>query len=341
MPSLVTAANNHLIGIAKQTNGSTPATNATYSVPVYSSELDGRFDLNTVEVTDAESFAGDSYKTPSYWEGTIEIPAFAAPLGAFLQGPWPTDTISGAGPTYTHTFSGLGTNQSWYSLFHEWPNAGAKERRFSGGLARSMTFSGDASGGPLRIGYAAMGSTYEDLAYTPGTTAALSDGWFQLQMTGATIEGDFDTPNVNPSSALTNIRDYSITVERGVTVEPTADSATVQNLGQGRATASGTLTMLYNSWDVYGATHFGAVAGTSQSSTIVYGALAFNFKHTVQAAWTFELYIPKVMFRVQPVTPNPDGSALTQTIDLVIAKPAAGSAVQPILVNAVATAYSA
>lgn len=339
MASVVTAANNHLVAIAKQTNGVTPAVNATYSLPVYAAELDGRFDLARVEVTDAESVQGDPYKQPSYWQGAgIEFPAFAAPLGAFLQSLWPTDTLTGVGP-FTHTFSGLGGAQSWYTLFHEWPTAAAKERRFSGGLGSSMTFSGNAEGGPLRIGYEAMGTTYEDLAYTGGAISALSDGWFQLQLAGATIEGDFDTPNVNPSTALTNIRNYSVTVTRNLTVEPTADSATVALLGQGRVEATGTLEMLYNSWDAYNATHFGSIAGTSQSATIVYGALDFNYKHTIQAGWTFELYIPRVFFSIQPVVPNPDGSALTQTITLEIAKPTTGSLVQPILVNAVTPAY--
>lgn len=339
MAQLVVAANSHLVGIAKQTNGTTPATNATYSVPVYASELDGRFEYGRVEVTDAASVQGDPFKQPSYWQGSgIEFPAFAAPFGAFLQSLWPTDTITGAGP-YTHTFSGLGATQSWYSLFHEWPAAGAVERRFSGGLANSITFAGDASGGPLRVTYGAMGTTYENLSYTPGTTALLSDGWFQLQLSGATIELDYDTPNANPASAATWIRSYEITVTRELTVEPTADAATVSNLGQGRAMATGTLEMLYNSWDAYNATHFGAVAGTSQSATIVYGALDFNYKHTVNAGWTFELYIPKVVFRMEPVVPNPDGSALTQTITLEVANPSSGSLVQPILVNAVTPAY--
>lgn len=339
MAQLVVSANNHLVGIAKQTNGTTPATNATYSLPVYASELDGTFELNRVEVTDAASLQGDPYKGPSSWAGNgISFPAFAAQMGAFLQSLWPTDTITGAGP-YTHTFSGLGSTQSWVSLFHEWPSAAATERRFSGGLGSYMSFAGDAAGGPLRLSYNAVGTTYENLSYTPGTTAALADGWFQLQLASSSIEFDYDTPNANPTVAMTWVRSYEVTVARDVTPEPTADAGSVSNLGQGRVVCGGTLEMLYNSWDAYNATHFGAVAGTSQSTTIVYGALDFNYKHTVQAGWTFELYIPRVMFHVGPVVPNPDGSALVQPVTLEIATPTTGSPVQPILVNGVTPAY--
>jgi tail tube protein len=338
---LVTPNNNFLLGIAKQTNEATAATNATYSVPVYAAELDGRYDLNRVEVTDAESQQGDPYKTPSYWQGSgIEFPAFAAPLGAFLQSIWPTDTVTGAGP-WTHTFSGLGSTPSWYSLFREFPGAGAKEQRFSKGLGSSIAFAGDGSGGPLRVTYGAMGQTYADLAYTPGTTSALADGWFALQLASASIEADFDTPDVNPSTPITNVRSYQIQVERNLTAEPTADGIAVSNLSIGRVVCSGSLEFLYSSWDAYNATHFGAVAGTSQSATIVYGALALNFKHTVQAGWTFELYVPKVMFRVNPVVPGTDGGPLTQSVALEIAKPASGSPVQPVLVNAVTASYAA
>lgn len=335
---VVAAANNYLLGLAKQTNEATAATNATYSVPVYSADIGPRYDLNRVEVTDASSLQGDPYKGPTYWQGTVEFPAFAAQMGAPLQSMWPTDTITGAGP-YTHTYSGLGSTQSWYSLFSEWPGAGAFEQRFSKGLASSIGFTGDGSGGPLRLSWGLFGQTPEVLSYTPGTTAALSDGWFALQLASANIEADFDTPDVNPTSAITNVRSYSISVERGVTPEPTADGIAISNLSQGKVACSGSLEMLYSSWDAYRASYFGSVGGSAVSATIVYGALDLNFKHTVQAGWTFELYVPKVQFMVPPPVPNPDGSALVHSVTLNIATPASGSQVQPILVNGVTPSY--
>lgn len=335
---VVTPANNYLLGIHKQTNESTVGTVADYTLPVYSADVGPRYDLRRVEVTDAASIEGDPYKAPSYWTATTEFPAFAASLGVFLQSLWPTDTTTGAGP-YTHTFSALGGTQSWIALYTDWPGAGPEEFTFGKGLGTGITFTATADGGPLRVGYTAMGQTHVDENHTVSNDDDLTDGYFSLQLASTTIELDFDTPNSNPSGAVTNIRDVSISVTRNATPEPTADATTVSNIGLGKVSTGGTMTMLYSSWDAYQASYFGAVGGTSLSNTIVYGALDLNFKHSVQATWTFELYVPKVQFLVAPPQPDPSGSALVQNVTLNMAAPSSGSRVQPILVNAVSASY--
>jgi hypothetical protein len=336
---VVTNANAYSFGIHKQTNEATVGTVADYSLPVFDSNLSPQYDLRRVDVTDASSIEGDPYKGPTSWAGTVTVPGMPASLGTILQGLWPTDTATGTAPSKIHTFSGLGGTQSWMALYEDFTNA-SKPMTYAKGLCSSLTFTADAGGGPLKVAAAYVGQTPSQAAFTvttPETIAA--QNYFMLQMAGATVEVDNDTPDVNPTTAITNVQDVSITVSRNVEPSPTVDSVTVANLHQGKVTTAGTLTFLYSTWQEYLATYFGSVSGTAVSATIVYGALDLTFKHTTVATSIFELYVPKVQFNVPRPSPNPDGSALTQSVTLNMAAPASGDRVQPILTNNVTPAY--
>lgn len=334
---VVTAANSYLLSIHKQSNEATVGTVGDYSVPVYSATVGPVADVRRIAVTDGSSIEGDPYKGPSSWNAQAEFPAFAAPLGTFVQSLWPTDTKTGAGPTYNHAFSGLGGTQSWVALYSEWVNASNYEQTFGKGLCTGMTFSADAEGGPLKIGYSAIGQTVTKQANTVTTANTLTDGYYTL--VGGSVKADFDTANtLPPGTTITNVKDVSVTVNRGVTPEPTADAATVTNLGQGLVTTNFTMTLLYDTFDAYAASYFGAVAGTSLSATLVKGALELNFVHSV-AAWTFQLQIGSAVFFVGVPTPDPSGSALTLAVTGYATTPTSGSHVIPTIVNAVSAAY--
>lgn len=334
---IVTSANAYQFGIHKQTNESTVGTVADYALPVFSSDIAPKYDLRRVEVTDASSIEGDPYKSPSWWEGTVEVPALGASLGPILQAIWATDTKTGAGP-YVHTFSGLGGTQSWIAFYDDFTNA-SKMMTYGKGIASAITFTANSDGGPLRVSLTALGEAPTQTAYTVTTTDTLVNGYFGLQLASATIEVDNDTPDVNPSTPITNVKDFTITVSRGVSAEPTADGIAVANLAQGKVTTTGSMTFLYNTWQEWLASYFGAVAGTTPSATIVYGALDLTFKHSVQAGWGFELYCPKVQFKIPSRQPDPSGGPLSLPVELNFAQPASGDRVQPILTNAVSTAF--
>ena len=344
---VVSPANAYLFGIAKQTNEATEATTATYAIPVFASDIGPRYDLRRVEVTDAAAIEGDPYKSPSWWQAdAIEVPAFDDSLGTILVSMWPTDTATGTAPTRQHAFSGLGSvAQPWMTLFSFWSDSAINyEQSFGKGLATSIGFAINSEGGPLRVTLAAMGQTVTGAATTafPATvTDLLTAGWFGMQLASATIQLDIDTPDVDPSVTVTNVKDFQLTVGRSATAEPTASGTTVTNISQGKVQNTGSMTVLWDSvaLDTYRATYFGSAAGTSLSSTIVTGALDLNFKHSVSSNSTFKLYIPKVQFQAAPATPNPDGSALTQSITLNVFKPASGDHVVPTLVNNVTPAY--
>jgi hypothetical protein len=335
--SIATASNNYILGVHKQTNESTVGTVASYGVPVYSADVGPRKEARRIEVTDAASWEGDIYYGPSSWSAQAEFPAFADSLGRFLQLLWPTDTTTGAGP-YTHTFSGLGGTQSWCALYARW-GAGSKKHTFGKGQATGISFAVDQDGGPLRVGFSATGQTVTDESSTVTTTNALTDGHLTLQASGASFYFDPDTPNSAPGSSAESFTSFNLQIDRAITPQPTVDSPTVSILGQGKGSTTLSMSMLYSSWDVFNASYFGAVAGTSLSSTKVQGAAKLTFKHTVQAGWNLSLYLPAVTFMVEPPQPNPSGDALQFTVNGYVEKPSSGDHVQPVLINAVSGSY--
>lgn len=337
---VVQASNAYLGGIAIQSNEATVPTAANYSFPVFSANIGPRFDLRRVAVTNAASIIGDPYKSPTHWAGTVALPAFDDSLGTFLKCFYPTDTPSGTAPNRVHAFSGLGGVQSWVALYAEWLGSLAFEQTFGKGLISSLRFVVTEEGGPLRLEADFVGQEPAVANWTVTTADLISAGWFGMQLSSATIELDFDSPNSNPSSAVTNVQSVTIAINRPVTPVPTATGVTVANLSQGPVDFSGSqMQVLKTSWDSFRGTYYGTVGGSAVSPNILYGALELNFKHFVSATSLFSLYIPKVAFITADPEPNPDGSPLTETITLEIAAPTSGDHIVPTLTNNVTPAY--
>jgi len=329
---VVLSASNWEVGIAKQTNETTIPTVAAYAGPIFGGTPLPVRSTDTIEVTDAASIQGDAYNKPDeHWEADVTMPAWADALGAYLVGLWPTDTATGTTPK-THTFSGLGNQGPWVAMYSN--SLGNLQETFEAGLLSRIGFSFDENGGPLRIQVGAVGKKPTVAAYTKTVTNSLANGYFTA--VGATLkyEEDSATP-----VAKTNIQSASVNVERGVTAVATADATSVTNLALGRVTPGISLSLLWTDWDAYRATFYGAVGGSTPSTTIVSGSVELNFVHTVDATWTFKLTIPKVALLAEKPSPDPGGNPAIVTINGAILKPASGDHVQPVLVNGVTTTY--
>lgn len=336
---LAPPSNNYLFGIAKQVDESTLGTVADYSVPVYSSNVGPTADDRVVQVTDASAVQGDHSRGPVSWQGTVEVPCYGTTTGRVLQAVFPTDTITGAGP-YTHTYSGLGNTPPWMSFFTQWPGAGNERQRFGKGIVNEFSIVASADETPARFRFGGTGQTYDNaIAWTATVAETLADGYFTLQATGADIKADFDSPNASPSVPITNVQQVELNVEIPVAGVPTADGITVRQLSRGLIAPGGSATLIWNDWDAYHASWYGAVAGTSASNVNVYGALLLTFKHTVQSGWLLTVYVPKVRFAATQPEPDPSAGVLTLPVTLEIDKPTSGSHIQPVLVNGRSTAY--
>jgi hypothetical protein len=330
---VVTSASNWEVGIHKQTNEATVGTVADYAGPVFSGTPSAVRSTDVVNVTDAASIQGDAYYKPDeHWEADVVIPAWADALGIYLVSLWPTDTKTGAGPTYTHTFSGLGNQGPFVAMYS---NALANlSETFEAGLGSSVGFSFDQEGGPLKLNYKAVGKKPTVAAYTKTVTNTLADGYFTA--VGGTLK--FEEDNATPV-AHTNIQACTLTVDRGVTPGVTADATSVALLALGKVVPAITLSMYWEDFQAYRASYYGAVAGSAPSTTMVAGSVELNFVHSVQGTWTFKLTVPKVALFADKPAPDPAGNPAIVSVNGLILKPASGDHVAPVIVNAVATAY--
>lgn len=321
------------VGIAKQVDEATVGSVATYSMPVFSGRPRPVQSTQKVEVTDAASIVGDDFKSPDeHWEADITVPAFAAPLGRLLQSLWPTDVVTGAGP-WTHTFAGLGATAPWIAMYDDFTNA-TKKATYGKGQCSGITFTCTEAGGPLQVGFRAVGELPSDTTYTVTTPATLADGYFQA--VGAVMQFDEDT---STAVTHTNIQQLSVNVDKPVNPLASVNGTSVSNLGITRLTPSLTMSLYWENWDAYKNTFFGTIAGTTPVATFQSGKVIFNFVHTVTGTWAFSLTMDKVWLTVTPPDPDAAGNPLILTIDGKIQKPAAGDHVKPVLINAVTPAY--
>lgn len=332
MPT-TTPSNNFIWGLAKQTAEGTPNTTEQYGLPVYSGRSMPVQTTARVEVTDNTSLIGDPYKQgDEHWEADVVFPGFAAPLPKVLVGLYPTDTVTGSGP-FTHTMSGLGAAPPWFTTFNTDLLGGSVEETFEAGIMSEFSISGDGTGGPVRVGAKYVGKRPTIASYTNATAEALATGYFTFSGAVLQYEVDAGTPVTE-----TNIQSLSLVISRPVTPVATADSVSVGYLALGKVEPSLTMTLLMDDHEAYRATFFGAVGGSTPSSTLVKGSVKFNVVHSVQAGWSGSFTMDSVILAATPPQPDPAASPLAVTVNGMVTKPASGDHVKPVIINAVAAA---
>jgi len=330
MPT-TTPSNQFIWGLSKQTAEGTPNTTEQYGLPVYSGRSMPVQSSQRVEVTDSTSIVGDPYKQgDEHWEADVVVPAFGGPLPKILFGLWPTDTITGANP-YTHTLSTLGAAPPWFTTFNTDLLGGAVEETFEAGIMSEFSISGDGTGGPAKVGAKYVGKRPTIASYTNATPQVIStDGYYTFSGAVLQYEVDSGTPVTE-----TNIQSLTLTVTRPVTPIATADSVSVSYLALGKVEANVQMTLLMDDHEAYRATFYGAVAGSTPSSTIVAGSVKFNLVHSITGGHSASFTMDKVWLQAEPPQPDPAASPLTVTINGAVEKPASGDHVKPVVINGI------
>jgi hypothetical protein len=328
-----TPSNQFIWGLSKQTNESTVATTEQYGMPVFSGRSIPVQSATRVEVTDSTSIVGDPYKQgDEHWEADVVVPAFGAALPKILVGLWPVDTVSGAGP-WTHTLSTLGAAPPWFTTYNTDLLGGAVEETFEAGILSEFSISGDGTGGPARVGAKYVGKRPTIATYTNATPQVIAtDGYYTFSGAVLQYEVDSSTPVTE-----TNIQSLSLVVSRPVTAIATADSVSVGYLALGKVEANVSMTLLMDDHEAYRSTFYGAVAGSTPSSTIVAGSVKFNLVHSITGGHSASFTMDKVWLQAEPPQPDPAAGPLTVTINGMVEKPASGDHVKPVVINQIVT----
>ena len=137
-------------------------------------------------------------------------------------------------------------------------------------------------------------------------------------MSGAVLQYEVDS---STPVTETNIQSISLVVTRPVTAIATADSTSVNYLALGKIDATVTMTLLMDDYEAYRATFYGAVGGSTPSSTLVAGSVKINLVHSITGTHNASFTMDKVWLQADPPQPDPAASPLTQTINGLIMDP--------------------
>lgn len=334
---LTSPSNNYIVGIAKQTNEATVNSVEEYGAPVFSGTPLPMEGVDRIAVTDAAAIDGDPFKLgDQHWEAqNLVFPAFGLHLGRLLFSLWPTDTLTGSSPNFSHAFSALGGATTWQTMMHTDILGGAVEWTYEAGQCAGMSFSADETGGPLRVGYQIVGKRPTVANYTNATPQSTSiDGYYTVK--GAVLK--YEADSATPATEL-NVQSFSVAVTRPVTPLATADGQSVAYLGIGKVSFDVTLGLLKDDHEMVRGAFFGSVGGSTPSLTIPTGSVEINCVHTVNAGHSFKLAIDKVALFETPPEPDPAASPLLAAVTGHVFKPASGDHVKPTLINGRASAY--
>jgi len=332
------ASNNFLVGLAKQTNESTVPTVSAYTTPLLTS--DRPVPVQTVDrvvMTDGASIVGDQIKQAGeHWESTIVHAAWDDMLGLELASIIPTDTPSGTAPSRLHTFTGIGTTPPWVTMFAN-EFASSLSETFEKGICSGIRFDFDLDR-PVKVTYRAVGQRPTVAAFTSTVTKSQNDGYF-APLAPANTSLKFEEDSLTPV-AHTNIRSGFVDINRPVTPILTADGANVTYLHLGPVEVTAHLELVWENFDAYRATFYGAVAGSTPAANIPSGSADLAFGHTVSSTSILQLKLDKLNFMTDPPAPDPSGgNPLTVAVDLAVLKPASGDHVKALLTNNVTAAY--
>jgi hypothetical protein len=339
--ALVQTANDWNVAIARQTNESTISTTPAVSFPVFSGRPQPVQEVDRVNVTDASAIQGDPYKKPNeHWEADLVVPGNDRVVGEFVNTLYVTDTFTVDTPTAgvgRHVMSGLGSGSTaWFAMYSQQSFAGSLKETFEAGQGAGVSFSATEDGGPARLGFKFVGKRPTAATTINAATSAtdLTNGYYTA--TGGTLQ--YEADNSTPVTE-TNIRNFTLNIDRAVTPEPTADSVSVSLLSLGKVEPALQMELLWTKWDEYRASYYGAVAGTAPSSTLVAGSWKVTLPHSSNANLSLVLTVDKVVLVADPPQPNPDGGPLIVPINGYIMKPASGDHVKVTVFNLKNTTY--
>lgn len=333
--STVSRSNEGELGIALQSAEGSAAANPQYAGPVYSGIPKPTQDTKEIEVSSTSAQVLGLYKTNVHWEMDSTFPAQPAGLGMWLKALLPSLSTSGT-TNYTHTFT-IGTSApSFVTLFSEVP--GGAYRKFADGTVSDLALQFEP-GEMVKVNAKAMGYTPSDLASaysksTPNTTVtesmATAGPWFTFVGATVTFDEDSQTP-----VAHTEVQSGTLTLSRTVGLEQTnAITPSHRNVSWFRTGCS--LDVIWQDYQAFKATYYGAVAGTTPSALVVQGIVDITFAvgPTANANQTLEVQLKNVALLVNdPPDPNPNGDTLKMTLVGTSSAPTSGELVTVTLKN--------
>ncbi len=317
-----------LIGVAKQTNKTTPA-----SAPAYVHGLTGGQTFKadrTVESADVSCgvrTGTDSYVSSILVGADFETYGYSDVLPLYLYGAMGNIvSASNTGSDYKHTVT-MGDTLPYFTF---WGRTGGDYTRADGCKIDQleMNFEGNA---PLEFGVTAVGidGTFGLSAFPSGADPSCFDGYFVP--TGGTFK--IDTASGTP--VVAPITKGSLTLANNSVTDPVAGKVTPDDVAEGKLDTSGSVTVRVDDMSLYRKLLTGSAAGTSLTGAMVYGSFEWTFTHSKNADHKLKVTATNVPFTCDYPSVDPNGGAaeLDFTFDNIGVSSAGGTPVTFVIEN--------
>jgi hypothetical protein len=349
VPVLVSNKFTYAVGKNPGAAWGTPAANPDYQIPVYNgTNVAPTQDRSDLELINGQAFLPGEYITKAGGGGLANFAAhptsngriFAAHFGAA------SDTITGAGDPYTHTFARKDTpypHTFWVGA--PLSSSTTQYDRLEDCVCTQVQII-YSNGQFLQIGstWLAARAVGNATTPTPTTTIAIpSAGVFGHTWARATLKID---PATTPATtAVTYLTDFTIT-----SAYPNASFETTQNVtgdfySAGLYSLEFTATGLMQNRDFHNLMFYGSVtpgANAAMTTVAVSGALDFLIdQEPTSANRTLQIQIPYIQFSIDGAAePSASADPLTVALKGKLSLPASGEPITVIAKSSVATAYS-
>ena len=325
-----------LIGVAKQTNKATAATQPSFVHGLTGGQV---FNLDrTVENDDVS--CGVRAGTDSHVESVVpgadfDTYGYADALALYYyaaMGAIASTACSGTGMNgyYEHVIT-LGDILPYLTV---WGRIGGEYSKVAGCKVDQveMEFEGNS---PLEFGVTMLGiAATLGLAGFPGSVdPSCFDGYFVP--TGGTFK--LDTASDTPTTAP--VLGGNLSLANSCTADPLAGSVTPGDVEEGKLTSSGSVTVKPDDLALYRAMVTGSSGGTTPTGAMVYGSFEWNFTHSKDGKCSLKVEADNVPFTADFPEVDPAGGAaeIEFSFDDIGLAEATGSPVTITIVNKVAS----
>jgi hypothetical protein len=259
--------------------------------------------VSELSETDSNRDIGVSYVVSNEVQGSPEFYARDDQVGFWLQALLGNDSVTGAGPNYTHVLTPANT----IPYLSVWRDVGdTLWESFQDCKVSSLTISGQV-GQPLSVTPTILGRIATRLTSDPSVSAS-------IPLASGYVYNENDATIQLSGGTTTLVGQFSITIENGVTTQYT-DNVQPIDVVEGLRRVSGSFDLVFQNLTEYNSFFYGGASGTTVSNSIY--TTSADFKVAKGSNNSIEFALPSIAYEAYPIDVNPAGNPIVSSITFV------------------------
>lgn len=285
--------------------GVLPTLTATsaYKMPFAGGNINPVRDTDQLSETDSSRDQGITYVKTSGVEGSPEFYVRDASIAFWLFMALGADAVTGTTPNFTHVITpsnALPYVTVWRDL------ADTLYEQYRDCKVGSLAIKAEA-GMPLMATAGIQGLQATRLTVAPDTALPVA-----LQ-SGAVYNYNNATVTLG-GGATALVRSFDLTIENNISRQQT-DDIVPYDVVEGTREVSLSFDLIFETLDQYNNFHYGAIAGTTISSTVFTTSALFSFDLGTNNSVAFSL--PSIAYTEFPIEPSPGGDPIVASVSAV------------------------